>query len=180
MQMPKLTLPHADTALPKPSPPSLKTTVPHETIPARNYPPWSGATGGGGAEGGGTRGRGLRGGGGVDPPACQRNSQTDSAPYSHRANHYAVHPGTTPGNHPPTEGGMIHSEQGRGCRLQGPGPRGYRRWKTADLSHSARCAPEGAGKCFCITKVYLGDPSSNVTVQRYAHSHKSVANLCPQ
>ena len=39
---------------------------------------------------------------------------------------------------------MIHSKQHRGCRIQVPGTRGYRRWKTADFSHSARslpCAP---------------------------------------
>ena len=28
-----------------------------------------------------------------------------------------------------------------GCRVQDPGTRGYRWWKTADFSHSARCAP---------------------------------------
>ena len=28
-----------------------------------------------------------------------------------------------------------------GCRIQDPGSRGYRWWKTADFSHSARCAP---------------------------------------
>ena len=33
---------------------------------------------------------------------------------------------------------MIHSKQHRGCRIQDPGTRGYRGWKTADFSHSAR------------------------------------------
>ena len=32
---------------------------------------------------------------------------------------------------------MIHSKRHLGCRLQGPGTRGYRRWKTADFSHRA-------------------------------------------
>ena len=41
---------------------------------------------------------------------------------------------------PPTEGCTIHSKQHRGCRNQDPGTRGYRRWKTADFSHSARTA----------------------------------------
>ena len=39
---------------------------------------------------------------------------------------------------------MIHSKQHRGCRIQDPGTRGYWWWKTADFSHSARCAPYGA------------------------------------
>ena len=42
---------------------------------------------------------------------------------------------------PPTDACMIHSKQRRGCGVQDPGTRGYRRWKTADFSHSARCAP---------------------------------------
>ena len=40
-----------------------------------------------------------------------------------------------------TEAGMIHSTQHRGCRVQDPGTHGYRRWKTAEFPHSARCAP---------------------------------------
>ena len=35
---------------------------------------------------------------------------------------------------------MIHSKPHRGCRIQDPGTRSYRWWKTADFSHSARCA----------------------------------------
>ena len=49
----------------------------------------------------------------------------------HSANHYGVYPGNTPANHPPTEVHMIHSKPHRGCRVQDPGTRGYRRWKTA-------------------------------------------------
>ena len=41
---------------------------------------------------------------------------------------------------PATEACMIHSTQRRGCRLQGPGTRGDRRWKTAGFSHSAGTA----------------------------------------
>ena len=40
-----------------------------------------------------------------------------------------------------TEACTIHSTQHRGCGIQDPGTRGYRWWKTADFSHSARCAP---------------------------------------
>ena len=36
---------------------------------------------------------------------------------------------------------MIHSKQHRRCRVQAPGTRGYRRWKTADFSHGACTAP---------------------------------------
>ena len=50
-------------------------------------------------------------------------------------------PGHTPANHPPTAACMIHSKWHRRCRIQDPGTRGYRWWKTADFSHSARCAP---------------------------------------
>ena len=59
----------------------------------------------------------------------------------HSANQYVVYPGNTPANHPPTEVCTIHSKQHRGCRVQDPGTRGYRGWKTADFWHSARCAP---------------------------------------
>ena len=85
---------------------------------------------------------------------------------SHSTNYYAVHPGNTPANHPPTEACMIHSKQHRGCGIQDPGTRGkhqtqtqnpwctsrgcglqnsgptcgYRWWKTADFSHSAGTA----------------------------------------
>ena len=53
------------------------------------------------------------------------------------------HPCTPP---PPTEACMIHSKQRRGCGVQVPGTRGYRRWKTAAFSHSAdRRQPRGAG-----------------------------------
>ena len=41
---------------------------------------------------------------------------------------------------PPTEACMIHSKQHRGCRMQDPGTRGYRWWKTDDFSHSAGTA----------------------------------------
>ena len=64
----------------------------------------------------------------------------------HSANYYIVYPGNTPENHPPAEGCMIHSKQDWGCRIQDPGTRGYRWWKAADVSHSARstrCAPLG-------------------------------------
>ena len=56
----------------------------------------------------------------------------------HSANYYVVSPGNTPANHPPTGACMIHSKQHRGCRIQNPGTRGYRWWKPADFSHSAR------------------------------------------
>ena len=32
-----------------------------------------------------------------------------------------------------------------GCRIQDPGTRGYRSWKTADFSHSVRCATTMVG-----------------------------------
>ena len=54
-------------------------------------------------------------------------------------------PGTPLKNHPPTEACMIHSKQHRGCRMQDPGTRSYRWWKTADFSHSARCVPPNGG-----------------------------------
>ena len=60
--------------------------------------------------------------------------------FSHSANYYVVYPGNTPENHPPTEGCMINSKQERGCRVQDPGTRGYRWWKTADVWHSAGTA----------------------------------------
>ena len=41
---------------------------------------------------------------------------------------------------PLTEVRMIHSKRHRGCRIQGPGTQGYRRWKIAACSHSARTA----------------------------------------
>ena len=74
----------------------------------------------------------------------------------------------TPESQPPAEGCMIHSKQhwwcriqdlgtpgkhqtrknpwrtstrGVGCRIQEVGIRGYRWWKTAYFSHSARCSP---------------------------------------
>ena len=65
--------------------------------------------------------------------------------FSHGANYYVVYPGNTPENHPPTEACMIHSKQHRGCRMQDPGTRSYRWWKTADFSHSARCVPPNGG-----------------------------------
>ena len=57
----------------------------------------------------------------------------------HSANHYGVHPGNTPANHPPTEACMIHSKQHRGCGIEDPGTHGYRGGGggTADCSHSA-------------------------------------------
>ena len=60
---------------------------------------------------------------------------------AHSTNYYVVHPGNTPANYPPTEACMINSKQRRGCGIQGPGARGYRWWKTADFSHSAKCTP---------------------------------------
>ena len=72
----------------------------------------------------------------------------------HGANYYVVYPGNTPANHPPTEACMIHSKQHWGCRIQDSGTRGYRGWKTADFSHSARTVraqrtvrPLSLGKC---------------------------------
>ena len=50
-------------------------------------------------------------------------------------------PGTPLQTTPPPEACMIHSRQPRGGRIQDPGTRGYRRWNTAAVSHSARCAP---------------------------------------
>ena len=67
--------------------------------------------------------------------------RTARAQRGHSANYYAVYPGNTPEVHPPTDACVIHSKQHRGCGIQDPGARGYRRWKTADFSHSARCAP---------------------------------------
>ena len=94
--------------------------------------------------------------------------RTARAQRGHSANYYAVYPGNTPENHPPTEICMLNSKQHRecrvqdpgtrgkhqtrkkkspvykqgavGCRIQDPGTRGYRWWKTADFSHSARTA----------------------------------------
>ena len=85
---------------------------------------------------------------------------------AHSGNNYAVYPGNTPANHPPTDACMINLKKPRGSRMQDPGTRGkhqtkqpgvpagavgcrfqefrtrgYRGWKTADFSHSARCAP---------------------------------------
>ena len=73
----------------------------------------------------------------------------------HSANHYGVYPGNSPAKHPPTEACMIHLKQHRGCRIQDPGTRGYWRWRTADFSHSARCAPLCGVSCagiipFCM------------------------------
>ena len=53
------------------------------------------------------------------------------------SSHYAAYPGNTPAKRPPTEACTIHSKQRRVCRVQDPGTRGYRRWKTANFSHSA-------------------------------------------
>ena len=50
-------------------------------------------------------------------------------------------PGTPLQTVPLTEAYMMHSKQHRGCRVQDPGTHGYRRWKTANFSHSARCSP---------------------------------------
>ena len=69
--------------------------------------------------------------------------------FLHSANYYVVYPGNTPANHPPTEACMIHSKQHRGCRIQDPGTRGYRWWKTADFPHragTAHGAPLGVTK----------------------------------
>ena len=93
--------------------------------------------------------------------------RTARAQRAHSANYYAAYPRNTPENHPPTEACMIHSKQHRGCRIQDhgthgkhqtkntipgvsagavwcriqdPGTLGYRWWKTADFSHSARTA----------------------------------------
>ena len=55
-------------------------------------------------------------------------------------------PGTPPANHPPTEACVVHSKQHRGRRLQDPGTRGYRWWKTADFLHSAQCTPSGCSR----------------------------------
>ena len=71
------------------------------------------------------------------PPRLQGGVFAERA---HSANYYAVYPGNTPENHRPTEACMIHSKQHRGCRTQDPGTRGYRWWKTADVSHSAGTA----------------------------------------
>ena len=67
----------------------------------------------------------------------------------HSANYYGVYPGNTPENHPPTEACMIHSKPHRGCRVQDPGTRGYRGWKTADFSHSAGTAHGAPPKKKC-------------------------------
>ena len=50
---------------------------------------------------------------------------------------------------------MIHSKQHRGCRIQDPGTRGYRWWKTADFLHSARsarCAPQETPHSPCMKR----------------------------
>ena len=58
----------------------------------------------------------------------------------------------TPANHPPTEACMMHSKQHRGSRIQDPGTRGYRWWKTAGFPHSAGTAhgapPKGESSRF--------------------------------
>ena len=82
------------------------------------------------------------GGGGVH--ICSNRWETVNGgvfAHAHSANHYDVHPGNAPENHPPTEACMIHSKHHRGCRIQDPGTRGYWGRKTADFSHSAQCAP---------------------------------------
>ena len=56
-------------------------------------------------------------------------------------------PGTPLQTTPPTEACMIHSKPHQGCRVQDPGTRGYRRWKTADFSHSAGTAPGAPPVC---------------------------------
>ena len=69
---------------------------------------------------------------------------------------YGVYPGNTPAHHPPTEACMIHSKQHRGCRIQDPGTRGYRGWKTADFSHSAgtaHSAPPVDTLCMCLRSI---------------------------
>ena len=63
--------------------------------------------------------------------------RTARAQRGHSTTYYGVHPGNTPAPPPPTEACMIHSKPHRGCRLQGPGTRGYRGWETAGFSHSA-------------------------------------------
>ena len=78
------------------------------------------------------------------------------------ANCYVVYPGNTPANHPPTEACMIHSKQHRGCRIQDPGTRGYRWWKTADFSHSARCAP--------LSSIYFRRGGGGGLQNKFAHS----------
>ena len=72
--------------------------------------------------------------------AFGRGIQRKTRMHTHSANYCVACPGNTPANQPPTEAYMMHSKQHRGCRVQDPGTHGYRRWKTADFSHSARRA----------------------------------------
>ena len=91
-----------------------------------------------------------QGGGGYScPPSCLQMLSTlyfggVFAQCMHSTNYYIVYPGNTPENHPPTEACTIDSKQHRGCRIQDPGARGSRWWKTADFSHSRHCAPFGS------------------------------------
>ena len=54
---------------------------------------------------------------------------------------------------------MIHSKQHRGRRIQDPGTRGYRWWKTADFSHSA---------CTARSAPPFSDPHKRTHLQRGA------------
>ena len=74
------------------------------------------------------------------------------------------YPGSTPENHPPTEECMIRSKQRRSCRIQGPGTRGYRRRKTSDVWHRARCAPHKKN-CTNAPPIVPCRPSAKTTAQ---------------
>ena len=70
-------------------------------------------------------------------------------------------PGTPPAHHPPTEACMAQSKQHQGCKIQDPGTRDYRRWKTADFLHSAGTAP--------ITTLFVpGSPLQTTPLQKRA------------
>ena len=104
---------------------------------SRAHPPGQG-------QGPGPQSRGDSRGVGLDQGwRCGACGDTVAA-FSYSAHYYGGSPGNTPANHPPTEACTILSTQHRGCRIQDPGTRGYRRWKTADVSHSARRAPQAS------------------------------------
>ena len=72
--------------------------------------------------------------------------RTARAQRGHSANHYGVHPGNTPANHPPPEACMIHSKQHRGCRIQDPGTRRKHQTKTKNPWCTSRgCGVQNSG-----------------------------------
>ena len=94
------------------------------------------------------------------PAACGKSSkgtETDTqGAFSHSAGTAPIItvfiPGTPLQTTPPTEAGMIHSKPHWRCRVQDPGIRGYRRWKTADLPHGAPPNSTSCWWCCCTAR----------------------------